>query len=72
MNRISDLGAFTHGTLRREEGESEDRYDSSIVFTFFFSEGRNYLKGYEHVSILVRLFRGVFVIVNVRGFLGDE
>ena len=23
-------------SLRREEGESEDRYDSSIVFTFFF------------------------------------
>lgn len=43
-----------------------------LFLLLFFSEGRNYLKGYEHVSILVRLFRGVFVIVNVRGFLGDE
>ena len=37
-NRSSDLGAFIHGTLRRE-GESEDRYDSMNLFFYsFFSK----------------------------------
>lgn len=68
MNRSSDLGDI-HGTFCAEKKE---KARERIVITFFFLEGRNYVKGYEHVSNLVGCVRGVFVISNVRGFLGDE